>query len=88
MFTRALYDSINQVEIIFSPKVVLLPSNRKINPEIQRPLILGICDTAIKILSRLILTRTFQNLPNEFRSISGSEKIASPCFQAISFVYK
>ena len=36
---RALYDSINQVESIFSSKVIVLPSNRKINPEIQRPLI-------------------------------------------------
>ena len=36
---RAFYDSFNQVESIFSPKVVILSNNCKYYLEIQRPLI-------------------------------------------------
>ena len=41
-----------------------------------------------KLLSCLILMRIFQNSPNELHLNSGSKKIASPNFHAVSFVCK
>ena len=58
---RAFFDNINQVDCIFSSKVVILPNNRKHYLKIERPLIFSASDTVIKLFSFLILTRTFQN---------------------------
>ena len=77
VFMRAFYDNINQVDCIFSSKVVILPNNRKYYVKIEQPLIISASDTVIKLFSFLILTRTFQNWPNKRYSISGSKKIVS-----------
>ena len=45
-------------------------------------------DTVIKLLNCLILMRIFQNSPNKVHINSGSEKIVSPRFHAVSFVCK
>ena len=38
VFTKAFIDSLNQVDIIFKSKVIILPNNSKHYLEIQRPL--------------------------------------------------
>ena len=87
VFMRAFYDNINQVDCIFSSKVVILPTNRKHYLKIKRPLIFSASDTVIKLFSFLILTRTFQNQnwPNKRYSISGSKKIVSLPLYAFFF---
>lgn len=63
---------INQVDYIFISKFFILPNNPQNYLEIQRFLILGVRDTAIKLLRCLILMRTFLNRPKEFYKIFGS----------------
>ena len=84
----AFYDSLNQVDSIFSSKVIILPNNHKNYLEFNGLEFLGVSDTVFKILSCLILMRIFQNWPYKLHIISGSEKIASPLFHAVSFVCK
>ena len=57
----AFYNSLNQVDSIFSSKDIMLLNNRKNYLEIQQLLCLGASDTAIKLLCYLILMRTSQN---------------------------
>ena len=44
------------------------------------------CGTVVCVIFCLILMRIFQNSPNKLHINSGSEKIASPRFHAVSFV--
>ena len=46
----AFYNSLNQVDSIFSSKDIMLLNNRKNYLEIQQLLFLGASDTAIKLL--------------------------------------
>ena len=54
----SFYNSLNQVDSIFSSKDIMLLNNRKNYLEIQQLLCLGASDTAIKLLCYLILMRT------------------------------
>ena len=84
---RGFYYGISQVESIF-----------RIYYTIKQPLkfprnwtafnYLDASDKVIKLSLFPILMRAFWNWPNEFHSISGSKTIVSPCFHAVSFVYK
>ena len=83
------YDSLNQDDSIFNSKLIIIPNNRKNYLGIQRPFIhLTVSDTAIKLLSCLILMRIFYNCPNELHIISCFEKIELPGFHVVSFVCK
>ena len=52
----------------------------------NHPQFLGTNDTSIKLLSRLILMKTFQNCPNKLHYISGFEHMAFTLFSC-SFLY-
>ena len=52
----------------------------------NHPQFLGTNDTSIKLLSRLILMKTFQNCPNKLHYISGFEHMAFTMFSC-SFLY-
>ena len=73
---KAFYDSLNLVDSIFSSKVIILLNNRINYLDIQRPLVFR------------CYWYGHQNWPKELHTISGSEKIASPRFHAVSFVRK
>ena len=59
---RTFYDNLNQVDGIFSSKVIL---SHQILPKHLTVLNFCVGDTAIEPLSCLILMRTFQNSPNK-----------------------
>ena len=82
----AFYNSLNQVDSIFSSKDIMLLNNRKNYLEIQQLLCLGASDTAIKLLCYLILMRTSQNWYKELCSNSGPKRFCHFVFMQFLFV--
>ena len=80
---RVFYNSLNQVDRFLVQKLLYYQIAAKLSWKFNSPEFLGGSDTAIKLLSYLILMRTFENWRNEFLSISVCENITSSLFHAV-----